>query len=158
MTHPNPYELRSPTTAEDWERYHAIRRRVLFEARGRGHLYNAHHPDERRPENHPKLLLHTGDTIGVVRIDLTPPRAIFRRVAVREDVQRRGHGRALLALAEEFARAHGCSEVMSFVDPDAVGFYAKCGFAVIGADAHRGATVPMAKQLSPAGVNGRGDR
>jgi GNAT superfamily N-acetyltransferase len=147
MTDLTRYELRSPASTRDWEQYHAIRRRVLFEARGRRDRYDTNHPDERRPENHPKLLLLAGDPIGVIRIDVAPPRAIFRRVAVREDVQRRGHGRTLLALAEQFAQGHGCSEVMSFVDPDAVDFYVKCGFTVINPTAPVGATVPMAKQL-----------
>jgi GNAT superfamily N-acetyltransferase len=94
------------------------------------------------------LLLLGGRTIGVIRIDLAAPRAIFRRVAIREDLQRRGHGRALLALAEQFARAQGCVEVRSFVDHDAVGFYAKCGYVVLGPDASTGSTVPMAKHLT----------
>jgi hypothetical protein len=38
MTAPfHAYELRSPGSADEWGRYHAIRRRVLFEARGQAY-------------------------------------------------------------------------------------------------------------------------
>ncbi|MCA1606864.1 MAG: GNAT family N-acetyltransferase, partial [Acidobacteria bacterium] len=41
---------------------------------------------------------------------------MFRRVAVREDAQRVGHGRVLLTLAESFARSKGCKQIWSNVD------------------------------------------
>jgi GNAT superfamily N-acetyltransferase len=149
MTAPSHlYELRSPESPDQWGRYHAIRRRVLFEARG--YAYDAEHPDERRPGNHPKLLIYAGDPVGVVRIDLAPPGAILRRVAVREDVQRKGHGRALLALAEQFARNQGCTELRSSVDPGAVAFYEKCGFTIIGTGALPVHATQMAKPISIA--------
>ena len=109
--------------------YHDIRRQVLFEARGRSD-YDETGPDEKAPGNHPKLLLWRGDPVGVVRVDLEGATAIFRRVAIRSDVQRRGHGRAMLTLAEEFARDNRCVRLTSFVAPDAVGFYERCGFTV----------------------------
>jgi N-acetylglutamate synthase-like GNAT family acetyltransferase len=65
-----------------------------------------------------------------VRIDVVGTNAILRRVAVRADTQRRGHGRVLLQCAEEFARAKGCLDLASYVAPDAVDFYLKCGFVV----------------------------
>ena len=151
MTAPShTHELRSPESADEWERYHAIRRRVLFEARGQA--YDAEHPDERRPGSYPKLLIYDGDAVGVVRIDVARPGAILRRVAVREDVQRKGHGRALLALAEQFARTQGCSELRASVDPDAVAFYEKCGFSIIGTGALPGHAAHMAKPISVANL------
>ena len=147
MTAPShAYELRSPGSADEWGRYHAIRRRVLFEARGQA--YDAEHADERRPGNHPKLLICAGDAVGVVRIDVARPRAILRRVAVREDVQRKGHGRALLTLAEQFARTQECTDLSASVDPDAVAFYEKCGFTIIGTGALAGHATQMAKSIS----------
>jgi GNAT superfamily N-acetyltransferase len=122
------YELRRPGTDAEWAAYHQIRRRVLFEMRGRVGVYDAQYPDELRPGNHPLLLLHDGAPVGVIRVDVEPGRAIFRRVAIREDVQGVGHGRVLLSLAETFARGAGCELVHSYVDPGAVGFYERCGF------------------------------
>ena len=84
--------------------------------------------------------------IAVIRIDLEPPDAIFRRVAVREEYQRRGYGTTLLKLAEEFARAHASSSIISFVDAEAVAFYRKCGFVAAELPASPG-TLPMRKLI-----------
>jgi GNAT superfamily N-acetyltransferase len=124
------YELVSPTDEGAWRRYHDIRREVLFEARGRFGVYNENHPDDKVDGHHAKLLLHRGDPVGVVRIDISGEDAVLRRVAVCSDAQRRGHGRALLSLAQQFAVANGCGRLASHVAPDAVRFYEKCGFSV----------------------------
>lgn len=124
------YELVTPPEVAEWRAYHDIRRLVLFEARGQVGVYDDTRADERAPGHHPKLLLYRGDPVGVVRIDLNGTTATLRRVAVRSDVQRRGHGRALLSLAQQFARDHGCWQMVSHVAPDAVDFYRRCGFTV----------------------------
>jgi GNAT superfamily N-acetyltransferase len=122
------YELRAPDSAEDWKAYHGIRRKVLFENRGQSGVYDENHPDERREGNYPLLLLLEGEPIGVIRVDINGLQAIFRRVAIREDLQRSGHGRVLLTLAESFAQSKGCNYILSAVAPDAVGFYERCGY------------------------------
>ena len=124
------YALISPVDAREWASYHDIRRRVLFEARGQFGVYDENHPDERAAGHFPKLLLHQDEPVGVVRIDIAGTDAMLRRVAVRSDVQRRGHGRVLMALAEQFARSRQCDHLVSRVAPDAVEFYRKCGFAM----------------------------
>ena len=126
------YSLVSPVEPDEWRAYHDIRRRVLFEARGLFGVYDENRPDERAAGNHPKLLRHRGDAGGVVRIDVVGTVALLRRVAVRSDVQRHGHGRALLSLAENFARHNGCERLASHVATDAVEFYRKCGFEKVG--------------------------
>jgi ribosomal protein S18 acetylase RimI-like enzyme len=145
---PQPYELRIVTAAEEWEAYHELRRKVLWEARGRGD-YDRSHPDEKRPGHFPHLLIHRGDAVGVVRIDVEGTEAILRRVAIGPEVQRRGHGRRLLALAEDFARAKGCTRVISHVAEDAVGFYEKCGYRRLGDPASSSETI-VGKELHPA--------
>jgi GNAT superfamily N-acetyltransferase len=124
------HELVTPTSPAHWRAYHDIRRRVLFEARGQFGVYDESRPDERAPGHHPKLLLYRGDPIGAVRIDIDATTAIFRRVAVRSDVQRLGHGRVLLILAQRFAQEFGCVRLGSFVAADAVEFYERCGFTI----------------------------
>jgi len=124
------HELVTPGNSIEWRAYHDIRRRVLFEARGQIGVYDENRPDERMPGRHAKLLLYRGDPVGVVRIDIDATTAIFRRVAVRSDVQRLGHGRALLTLAQRFARESGCVSAVSYVAADAVGFYRRCGFTM----------------------------
>jgi len=139
--------LREPTSDEEWAIYHSIRRRVLFELRGLGHTYNANHPDERRVGHHAFLFWSGTVPVGVIRVDINGDTAIFRRVAIRDDVQRRGHGRSLLRAAEEFARSMGCTRIESHVDPGAVGFYERCGFVRPAPRANPGTTNLMTKPL-----------
>ena len=122
------YELDSPQTLEQWQQYHDLRRRVLWEARGRFGVYDETHPDEHKPGNFPMLFRYRSDAIGVIRIDIEEDLAIFRRVAIREDRQRLGHGTQLMRLAERFAQGHGCTHLYSYVDADAISFYERCGF------------------------------
>jgi GNAT superfamily N-acetyltransferase len=136
------HELVTPTTTGEWDSFHRIRREVLFEARGQYGAYNADHPDDRAPNNYPKLLVYMGEHVGVVRIDVAGHIAALRRVAIRADVQRQGHGRALLSLAQRFARDAGCTEMVSYVAPDAVQFYQGFGFVV----ARDGATGPSGRE------------
>lgn len=121
-------DFRAPATDAEWASYHAIRRRVLFELRGNAAAYDANHPDERRPGRHPFVLWDAGVPVGVIRVDVDGPVARFRRVAIRDDVQRRGFGRRLLEAAERFARQQGCTRIEASADPDAVRFYERCGF------------------------------
>src|SRR4051812_48842891 len=129
MIEETSHHLRRPHNEDEWRAYHAIRREVLFENRGRVGVYNEDHSDELENGNHPLILVHGGMPIGVIRVDVRDQVAWFRRVAVRPDLQRAGHGRRLLNLAETFARKEGCSEVRSDVAADALGFYQRCGYS-----------------------------
>src|ERR1044072_2976538 len=140
------YQLRAPANEAEWQSYHEIRRAVLWEGRGQGSLYDRKPPDERLPDRFARILFFEDMPVGVFRIDIEPPKAIFRRVAVRVEHQRKGHGRVMLMLAEEFARKHGCVCVESGVAPEAVGFYENCGFRR-STPAKAVAFVPMEKDL-----------
>lgn len=133
--------LRAPANEAEWNAYHAIRRRVLFEIRGLGATYDANHPDEHAPGHHPLVFWDGFTAVGVIRVDFAGDVAVFRRVAVREELQRQGYGRRLLRAAEQFARAQGCLRVDSHVDPGAIGFYERCGFV-------RSAGAVMTKSLA----------
>jgi GNAT superfamily N-acetyltransferase len=74
--------------------------------------------------------VYEGEPVGVVRIDIDDRVAGLRRVAICTDAQGRGHGRALLTLAQRFARDAGCTRLVSFVAPEAVAFYQTFGFAI----------------------------
>ena len=122
------HELRTPASDEEWRAFHAIRRKVLFENRGKGESYIENHPDDSARGNHPLILIYEGDVIGVLRIDVVEAEAWLRRVAIREDLQRAGHGRVLLRLAEAFARTQGCNEMRTNAAVESVGFYERCGY------------------------------
>ena len=123
------HELRTPQTDEEWRAFHAIRRKVLFENRGKTETYDENHPDDSAPGNHPLVLIYRDEVIGVLRIDVSGTVAMLRRVAIRGDLQGSGHGRVLLRLAEEFAKDDGCNEIRSNAAVEAVGFYERCGYA-----------------------------
>lgn len=123
------HELRAPRSDEEWSTFHAIRRKVLFENRGKGESYIENHPDDFKAGHHPLILLYKSDVIGVIRVEVCETAAWFRRVAIRADLQGMGHGRVLLRLAEAFARAEGCKDVRSNAAVEAVGFYESCGYS-----------------------------
>ena len=122
------YQLRAPSSDEEWRAFHDIRRRVLFENRGKGETYIENHPDDSKVGNHPLVFLYEGVVIGVLRVDIDGTVAWLRRVAIRDDQQRLGHGRVLLRLAESFAKSKGCKEMQSNAAVEAVGFYERCGY------------------------------
>jgi GNAT superfamily N-acetyltransferase len=141
------YELVSPADSDTWQAYHDIRRVVLFEARGRVGVYDEHHPDDSTPGHYPKLLLHDQKPVGVIRIDIHRHTAILRRVAIRAEAQRKGHGRVMLSLAQDFAANRGCRRLTSSVAPDAVGFYEKCGFVIDSQSPMSRGSILMTKHL-----------
>ena len=146
--HSHLHHRRPPQTRDEFVQYHDIRRRVLWEARRHSSAYDEHHPDEYAPDHFPLLLLHRASVVGVVRVDVSGRTAILRRVAIRDDLHRRGHGRARLALIAAFASAKACDRLYSFVAPDAVGFYLKCGFTRDPNGVSDAQYVPMQKSLT----------
>jgi GNAT superfamily N-acetyltransferase len=142
-------KLIAPSDESQWAVYHDIRRRVLFERRGRYGIYDPNHVDERKSGNHPLVLTNGNDFIGVVRVDLSGDLAQLRRVAIDEGWQRQGFGRHLLALVEQFAAARGAKRVESAVAPEAVRFYEKCGYRSV-ETADGSSSVRMAKSVVPA--------
>jgi GNAT superfamily N-acetyltransferase len=141
------HTLRRPENVEEWRAYHEIRRKVLFENRGRVGVYDENHPDEFEKYHHPLILFARNTPIGVIRIDIHDRVAWFRRVAVRGELQRAGYGRTLISLAEAFAREAGCDKVRSNVAADAVGFYERCGYSRDCPAQAEGESVPMFKLL-----------
>jgi len=124
----NEHELRAPATDAEWVALHAIRRKVLFENRGKLDTYIENHPDDFKHRHHPLILLYKAVVVGVVRVEVCERVAWFRRIAISEDLQRLGHGRVLLRLAEAFAKSEDCTEVRSNAAVEAVGFYEHCGY------------------------------
>ena len=117
---------RSP---REWAAYHAIRRDAIFAALLPGQPYNEQDADEFAPDHCPHVLLRDDEVVGVVRIDLIGKKqAGLRLVAIRGDLQRRGHGRVLLRLAEEAARALGKTEIVINAHPTSLGFYLANGY------------------------------
>jgi N-acetylglutamate synthase-like GNAT family acetyltransferase len=121
-------ELVNVTTANDWHDYHALRRKVLWEARGRSG-YDENHLDDRLPANHPLLLKVDDRSIGTVRVDdFGNGTGAIRLVAIADDAQRQGYGRALSHLVDKYAHGLGLRALFVNAAPDAVGYYEKTGW------------------------------
>jgi len=131
MTAPTDrYVLRPVKSAADWSAYHAIRRDAIFAPLLPGQAYDESDPDEHKPGNLPHVLLCDGDVVGTVRIDLIDDmQAGLRLIGIRQDLQRRGHGAALLALAERAAHAFGRTDIVINAHPTSLKFYLANGYA-----------------------------
>jgi N-acetylglutamate synthase-like GNAT family acetyltransferase len=131
----NSYELIKVTDPSHWRAYHDIRRKVLWENRGK-QGYDDKHVDETLPNHHPLLLLLNNNPIGTTRLDdLKNGYGIVRLVAICRDIQRNGHGRHLSFLVEEFARNLGIKTLYVNAAPEALGFYKKTGWELYEWDA-----------------------
>jgi GNAT superfamily N-acetyltransferase len=126
---PQRHSLRPVRSSREWAAYHAIRRDAIFAALLPNQAYDEHDPDEFAPGHFPHLLLCDGQVLGAVRIDLIGERATgLRLIGIRPDVQRQGHGRALLKLAEEAARALGRTEIVINAHPTSLDFCLANGY------------------------------
>ena len=141
------YVIRAPGSNQEWLEFHGIRRKVLFENRGKGEAYLKDHPDDSMVGNHPLIILFHNEIIGVVRVDVCEKVALLRRIAIRDDLQNLGHGRNLLRLAERFARSHGCTEVRVNSAVEASGFYERCGYSLSNVKSQKANSVSMFKLL-----------
>jgi N-acetylglutamate synthase-like GNAT family acetyltransferase len=122
------YELVRVSTEGDWREYHAVRRMVLWEGRGRSD-YDDRQADEYLLSDHPLLLRLDGRPIGTTRLDDfgNGSRAV-RLVAISTDMQGKGHGRVLSALVDDYARHLGLTLLFVNALPEAIGYYQKMGW------------------------------
>src|SRR5712692_27445 len=125
MTQPiDRYSLRPPRSNEDWAAYHLIRRDSIFALHLPQQAYDPDDPDEFKPGNLPHVLSYDGEIIGAIRIDLIDQtRAGLRLIAIKKGYQQCGHGKVLLRLAENIARALGREEITINSHPTALTFY-----------------------------------
>jgi GNAT superfamily N-acetyltransferase len=124
------YALRPVRSPEDWVAYHAIRRTAIFAPLLPGQAYDEGDADEFKPGRLPHILICDGEIIGTVRIDLIDDvQAGLRQNGIHADLQRRGHGAALLNLAERAAQAAGRTEIVINAHPTSLTFYLGNGYA-----------------------------
>jgi GNAT superfamily N-acetyltransferase len=122
------YHLHRVETDQQWEAYHAIRRRELFPEGD----YICDHPDEMKPSNHALLFSKGIKPIGTARLDFIPHdsrKCVLRLLAITHDEQGRGHGRHYLSALERYALERGVSHMHVNAVPEAVDYYTKMGFS-----------------------------
>jgi N-acetylglutamate synthase-like GNAT family acetyltransferase len=122
------YQLIKVTASNNWQAYHNIRRKVLWENRGKIN-YDDNHADEHLPNHHPLLLLLNHEPIGTTRLDdFKNGTGAVRLVAISDHFQKSGHGRQLSILVENYACALGIKTLYVNAAPEAFGFYKKLGW------------------------------
>lgn len=128
MNPQNKYELIQVSSEEDWQAYHVIRRKVLWENRGRND-YNDKHEDEYLLNHYPLLFKLNEAPIGTARLDdFKNGSGAVRRVAIIDELQRNGHGRELAVMIENEAKILGIKTLYVNADSGALGYYKKLGW------------------------------
>jgi ribosomal protein S18 acetylase RimI-like enzyme len=123
------YTLKLTQSAEEWAAYHTIRRDSIFAVLLPAQRYDENHPDEFKPGNLPHVLWSNDEIVGAVRIDIIDDiQAALRLIAIRKDLQRRGHGAMLLKLAEQAVFASERTEVVINAHPTSLNFYLANGY------------------------------
>lgn len=123
-------EILEPTTPEEFEQYYLLRWEILRAPWG--------HPRGTEKDDQEDLALHvmakdeTGACVGVSRLQLNSQKeAQVRFMAVREDQQGKGVGRALMNYLEEKAKKDGIEKIVLQARENAVPFYLSLGYAVV---------------------------
>jgi len=100
------------------------------------------------------LLTIEGDLAGVLQTSLGADHLWIENVAVHPHHQRRGHGQALLVLAEQLARHAGLDTLRLLTNSafaSNVALYQKLGYEIEGSEPFMGGTtLHMSRKLSPA--------
>jgi len=125
------HTLRAVESADDLRAMHDIRLATLFTPeRHPGIVYDQNHPLDLDPANTRFLLWWDNRAIGVVRLDRRGSgEGVVRLVAIVPEVQRGGHGRALMGLVEDEARRRGMRKLMLNAHKSATGFYERLGWS-----------------------------
>ena len=141
-TNQGRFELRPPTSDQDWDRYHSIRERALWEGLD---LKAMGVPDYSRDDDstrcratalHPMVVLRNGIVCGTLGLDPSSDSVIeIRAVAVEPACQRRGYGSIMMALAERAAAKEGYQRAIVLAHPLATPFCAHNGYRSETADA-----------------------
>ena len=129
---PTRYALRCVRSPQEWAAYHAIRRQAIFAALLPGQAKDETDPDEVAPGNFPHVLLHDGEIVGVVRIDLIgPSRAGPPGGYPERSPAARARPRPAQACARR-ARRLGKTAIIINAQPTSLGFYLANGYRRMG--------------------------
>lgn len=142
--------MRLVETDEEWETYHAIRKKEIFERYRPDIEYDDDHPDEKKKNNAPIVFLKNGKIIGTVRLDKKgKTQVVLRLFAIQEPFQRQGWGTKALEIIEDWALEQGAKKVLLNSNKEAVSFYGKSGYipGVWKGDSTDETCVPLGKKL-----------
>ncbi|RPD43715.1 MULTISPECIES: GNAT family N-acetyltransferase [Chitinophagaceae] len=90
---------------------------------------------EREQGNLMMAALDDGKMLGCCMLVEEGPKTVrLRQMAVRNDLQGKGVGKALIQFAENLARDQGYEKITMHARKNAIGFYEKMGYRVSGAE------------------------
>ncbi|MBI5460873.1 MAG: GNAT family N-acetyltransferase [Gammaproteobacteria bacterium] len=119
----------TPETAEDFERYFALRWRILRQPWGQP--LGSERDTLETQSWHRMACVEERIPVGVARLHLNnPEQAQIRYMAVEHDRQRQGIGVALALELEKVARLLGADEIVLHARDDSIGFYEHLGYRV----------------------------
>ncbi|MBS7629078.1 GNAT family N-acetyltransferase [Candidatus Bathyarchaeota archaeon] len=123
-------EIKEPKTAEEFEKYYELRWRVLREPWGQP---PGSEKDDLEGEATHIVALIGGEIIGVGRIHFNSNiEAQIRYMAVENHYREMGVGSMILKRLEDVARVRGARRIVLNAREEAVKFYRKHGYEVVG--------------------------
>ena len=119
-------KLRAPETTEEWADYYGLRYEILRKP------WNQPEGSEHLPGDDEAVHVAAFDDsehmVGVARLHFPDPQTgQMRGVAVREEVQGQGIGKALMQYLEEAAQVRGANKIVLDSRRNAVPFYVSLG-------------------------------
>ena len=122
-------EIFEPQSAEDFEKYYRLRWEILRAPWGHGR--GTEKDDQEDIALHVMAKNDAGDCVGVSRLQtVSPTEGQVRFMAVREDQQGKGVGRALMQYIEAKGKANGMEKIVLHARENAVPFYLSLGYAM----------------------------
>ena len=148
LTNDGRFELRRPETETEWESYHSIRERALWDKEMVKTFgpYNRDHPEQYGETYTAMVLIRNGIVIGalglqdmgVYNTEQGQSREVeFRGCAIEPACQGQGYGGIMLMMSECAAQQEGYHRAGVWSDPAVVLFYARNGFT------HRPTDMPV---------------
>jgi len=121
------FEIRSPTSEEEWERYDNFRWQVLRKPIKMSHIPLKDNLEE--ASIHLMGVTSEGKVLACGRLHLnTSEEAQIRYMGVGEDLRRSGIGSKMIKKLEEEAVRQGASQIMLNARENAVSFYKSLGY------------------------------
>jgi predicted GNAT family N-acyltransferase len=125
------FEIRSPTSEEEWERYDNFRWEVLRKPLKMSHIPLKDNLEE--ASIHLMGVTSEGKILACGRLHLnTSEEAQIRYMGVSEDLRRSGIGSKMIEKLEEEAINQGANQVMLNARENAVAFYKSLGYFEVG--------------------------
>jgi GNAT superfamily N-acetyltransferase len=130
------FELRSPETEHEWDRYHSIRERVLWsglEFVAEFGPYDQDHPEQYGDDYTPLILVRNGIVTGTLGLhDMgehgNGREVEVRGVAIEPACQGQGYGGIMLMMADWLAGRTGYKRAGVWSHADVVLYYARNGY------------------------------